>query len=496
VRNRDIGGLLIWTLPPAHSLELDISRSRQGNLYAGDTQNVNSNPAVVAMYGKETNVMERRNYALTHKGKYDFGTSLAYVQYTETDNRRLQEGLVGGTEGIFLNIANLPFVNNKLRDVTAHGELNLPLRGAVNQMLTVGVEWARQELEDPTSNTVPTTFGTIPGVSSTGRSPHAAAEILSLFAEDNIELAQSTLLTPGLRYDRHSRSGANWSPALNVTHFLSDRVTLKGGIAHAYKAPNLYQSNPNYLLFSLSNACATLAIGTTGCYLIGNADLKAETSVNKELGLQYRAGGFAAGITWFHNDYRDRIQAGTAPVGITTTGNRSIYQWTNIPKAVVQGLEGNLRVPLGRALDWVTNFTYMIESSNKTTGDYLSIIPEYTVNTVLDWRVTDQLGVLFSVMLYGEQRPMKFDFNGAPVTGTSANSVAPYGIANLAGHYRLSRNLRLTAGINNLFDKRQFRAGNAVSVRTTPVFGTSGGAGAATYNEPGRTFYLAATASF
>jgi ferric enterobactin receptor len=56
--------------------------------------------------------------------------------------------------------------------------------------------------------------------------------------------------------------------------------------------------------------------------------------------------------------------------------------------------------------------------------------------------------------------------------------------------------LKLTAGISNLFDKRQFRAGNAVSVSSTAVYGTSGGAGAATYNEPGRTLYMSVTSSF
>jgi len=370
VRNRDIGGQLTWKLSPSHSLEFDISHSRQGNRYAGDTQNVNSNATVETMYGKETNIVERRNYALTHKGKYDFGSSLAWVQFTETENTRLQEGLVGGTEGIFL-AGTPPFVTNRLEDVIVHGEITVPIRGRFNQMLTAGVEWVGSEFSDPTSNTQAMTWGTIPGVSNTGRSPNASAHIFSAFAENNIELSMTTILTPGLRYDKHSQSGENWSPALNITHMLNDRIALKGGIARTYKAPNLYQSNPNYLLYSANNGCQTAANGLTGCYLIGNADLKPETSVNKELGIDYKAGEFSAGITWFHNDYRDKIQAGTTPIGVTTNGLRNIYQWSNIPKAVVHGLEGNLRVPIDSTLDWTTNLTYMIESKNKTSGDYL-----------------------------------------------------------------------------------------------------------------------------
>ena len=277
---------------------------------------------------------------------------------------------------------------------------------------------------------------------------------------------------------------------------LTDTLTLKAGIARAYKAPNLYQSNPNYLLYSSGNGCNTVSNGTTGCYLLGNDDLDAETSINKELGIEYKIADVSAGITWFHNDYRDKIQAGTTPVGITTTNNRSIYQWTNIPKAVVEGIEGSLRFPLHRSLDWITNFTYMLQSKNKTTGDYLSIIPKYTVNSSLDWKINDAASALFSVTWYGKQEPMKYDYKGNAVTGSSANSVSPYAIASLSGNYAFSKSLKLTAGINNLFDKRLYREGNAVSASNAAIYGSSGGAGAATYNEPGRTYYVSLTTSF
>lgn len=496
VRNRDLGAHLGWNLLPGHTLELDVSHSRQGNIYTGDTQNIGSNAVVNAMMGQETNRMERQTYALTHKGKFDFGNSMSYLQYSETENSRIQEGLVGGTEGMFLT-GTPPFLTNTLQDVTAHSEVNVPIRGAMNQMLTVGVEWSGQKLNDPGSNTVATSFGSIPGLSSSGRSADSSAHTISMFVEDNIELSPQTILTPGLRYDKHSQSGANWSPALNLTHLLSNKVTLKAGVARAYKAPNLYQSNPNYLLYSSGNGCVVVSNGTTGCYLQGADNLAAETSVNKELGIEYKDDGFAAGLTWFRNDYHDKIQAGAAPSAISGGATpRSIYQWTNIPEAVAQGLEGSLRVPLTRTLDWINNLTYMLESKNKSTGDYLSIIPEYTINSSLDWRVNESVGMLFSLTLYGEQKPMKLDYKGNPATGTSANTVSPYAVAGLSANYTWSKNLKVTTGINNLFDKRQFRAGNAVSVSSTPVYGTSGGAGAATYNEPGRTFFLSMTGSF
>lgn len=495
VRNQDLSAQVSWKFLPDQTLDLDINYGRQGNIYTGDTQNVNTNTAVDPLRGKETNILTKRAYALTHKGKFDFGRTSSYLQYAETENARVQEGLVGGTEGIFLT-GTPNYLTSLLQDVTAHSEVNLPIRGTWNQMLTAGVEWTGQKLQDPSSNSQVNTFGNISGVSNSGRGADSSANIVSVFAEDNIEVTANTLLTPGIRFDNHTQSGANWSPSLNLTHMLGSNLTVKAGVARAYKAPNLFQNNPNYLLYSSGNGCQTVGNGTTGCFLLGNENLKAETSVNKELGIEYKDEGFSAGITWFHNDYRDKIQAGSTPIGISATGNRSIYQWTNVAAAVVQGLEGNVRLPVTKSLDWINNFTYMIESKNKDTGDYLSVIPEYTVNSALDWRVSGKLGLMFTATFYGEQKPMKYDYKGALVTGTSANSVSPYAIASFSGNYEINKGWKMSAGINNLFDKRQFRQGNSVSVTSTPVYGTTGGAGAATYNESGRTLYVSLTSSF
>lgn len=85
------------------------------------------------------------------------------------------------------------------------------------------------------------------------------ATMMALFVENNIELTPDWYLTPGLRLDHHDQFGANWSPSLNTSYKLTPDVTLKAGIACAFKAPNLYQSNPNYLYRSNGNGCAPTA---------------------------------------------------------------------------------------------------------------------------------------------------------------------------------------------------------------------------------------------
>ena len=67
------------------------------------------------------------------------------------------------------------------------------------------------------------------------------------------------------------------------------------------------------------------------CYVLGNPDLSPETSINKEIGIQYTGidNGINATLTYFHNDYRDKIQAGTEQAGTTqVSGNQTAgSQW-------------------------------------------------------------------------------------------------------------------------------------------------------------------------
>ncbi|BBT72110.1 MULTISPECIES: TonB-dependent siderophore receptor [Enterobacteriaceae] len=488
VENKNINGVVRWDFAPMQSLEFEAGYSRQGNLYAGDTQNTNTNDLVKENYGKETNRLYRNTYAITWNGGWDNGiTTSNWAQYEHTRNSRKGEGLAGGTEGIF---SSNQFSDIDLSDVMLHSEINIPFDFLVNQNLTLGSEWNQQRMKDKASNTQTFLGGDIPGYSSTDRSPYSQAEIFSLFAENNMELTDTTMLTPALRFDHHSIVGDNWSPSLNLSQGLWDDFTLKMGIARAYKAPSLYQTNPNYILYSKGQGCYA---SKSGCYLQGNDDLKAETSINKEIGLEFKRNGWLAGATWFRNDYRNKIEAGYSPVYTNGKGT-DLYKWENVPKAVVEGLEGTLNVPVSETVNWTNNITYMLQSKNKTTGDRLSIIPEYTLNSTLSWQIQQDLSVQSTFTWYGKQQPKKYNYKGQAVTGSETNEVSPYSIVGLSATWDVNKNVSLTGGVDNVFDKRHWRAGNA---QTTG--GTTGymyGAGAETYNESGRTWFMGINTRF
>lgn len=486
VRNRDIDATLSWRMDESQTLDLQAGFSRQGNIYTGDSMNNLSSSAPINAIrsnwiGRETNRMLRNTYAITHHGDWDFGTTLNYLQYERTRNNRLKEGLAGGPEGA---INGNEFGTIELENLTAHSEVSLPLSAGFEQVLTLGAEWNEQRMDDGVSD-----LAVVQNIGYTDAfKGEATMRTASLFVEDNIELRPGTILTPGLRFDHNSFSGSNWSPALNLSHRLDENFSLKAGIARAYKVPNLYQSNPSYALYSNGIGCwGTVGVG---CFLVGNDSLKAETSVNKELGLEFESGEYQASLTWFRNDYHDKVEAGRTPVANITAnimGNNrqvDVFQWSNVPRAVVEGFEGNLKMPLAERLSWNTNFTWMLQSKNKETGEPLSIIPEFTVNSTLDWQVSDPLSLQATVTWYGRQTPGKYDYKGNVLEGDARREISPYALVGIGGNYQIDKNWSVGAGISNLFDKRLYREGNARE------------AGAYTYNEPGRTFYASLSTSF
>lgn len=481
VTNKDINSVFSWKMTPQQILDFEAGYSRQGNIYAGDTQNSTSNAVTksLAQSGRETNRLYRQNYGLTHNGIWDWGQSRLGFYYEKTDNTRMNEGLSGG-EGRITN--DQTFTTNRLTSYRTSGEVNVPVIWLFEQTLTVGAEWNRDELNDPSSTSLTVKDSNIAGIpgSAANRSSKNKSEISALYVEDNIEPMAGTNIIPGLRFDYLSESGSNFSPSLNLSQELGEYVKVKAGIARAFKAPNLYQTSEGYLLYSKGNGCPK-DITSGGCYLVGNKNLDPEISINKEIGLEFTVDDYHASVTYFRNDYQNKIVAGDQIIGRSASG-AYVLQWQNGGKALIEGIEASMAVPLmPDRLNWNTNATYMIASEQKDTGNPLSIIPKYTVNTFLDWTITSALSANVNWTLYGKQKPRTHAESRSEETkGLSGKALGAYSLVGANVNYDINKNLRLNVGISNIFDKQIYRSAE----------------GANTYNEPGRAYYAGVTASF
>ena len=493
VRNKDIAGRLQWKISPAQTLILDSSYSRQGNIYNGDTQNSNPRSALVNSLadGKaETARLYRSAYSLTHDGAWEWGDTKNVISYERTVNSHLPEGLAGGPEGSY---TGLDFVQSRLKNLRFSSEANIPFKLGVDNVLTVGAEFTDSKLDDPASNTQGFTdqkkTDVFDGISAV-RGGKASQRNWAAYVEDNISLTDKTHLIPAIRFDHNSASGSNWSPALNFSHQIGENWLVKGGIARAYKAPNLYQTNPDFILYTRGQGCPLSATNKIRCYYMGNAALKPETSINKEIGLEFNKNGWQASATYFHNAYRNKIVIGENIIATSNIGNW-LLQWENTPKATISGIEGNLVIPLHDTLKWSNNFTYMHKSEDYQ-GNPLSLVPKHTINSTLSWTPNERFDANLTFTHYGRTKPRGVAINrlerdgnpGAGITPLTSEhnqtQVGSYGIWGINAGYNWNKRVAVRGGVSNLFNKKLYR--------TT--------AGAQTYNEHGRAFYGSLKVSF
>lgn len=493
VRNKDIAGRLQWKISPAQTLILDSSYSRQGNIYNGDTQNSNPRSALVnslADSKAETARLYRSAYSLTHDGAWEWGDTKNVISYERTINSHLPEGLAGGPEGSY---TGLDFVQSRLKNLRFSSEANIPFKLGVDNVLTVGAEFTDSKLDDPASNSQgfkdQGKTDAFNGISAT-RGGKASQRNWAAYVEDNISLTDKTHLIPAIRFDHNSDSGSNWSPALNFSHQIGENWLVKGGVARAYKAPNLYQTNPDFILYTRGQGCPIDAPNSVRCYYMGNGNLKPETSINKEIGLEFNKNGWQASATYFHNAYRNKIVIGDQLIATSNIGNW-LLQWENTPKATISGIEGNLVIPLHDTLKWSNNFTYMHKSEDYQ-GNPLSLVPKHTINSTLSWTPNERFDANLTFTHYGRTKPRgvavnRLEQNGNPRAGVAALSsehnqtqVGSYGIWGINAGYNWNKRVAVRGGISNLFDKKLYRTGN----------------GAQTYNEHGRAFYGSLKVSF
>lgn len=571
--NKDGDILLSWHPSASQTVSAGFTYGRQDNLYSGESayNNIQNGQIVIDgfkdprysqyggkqvyymgtdvsdLLGKTTNSTTRKAYSLSHDIRWDHASLRSFVQVEDTDIDRLVEGLAGGGAGSLLSSttsisqkALTSRTRSSLRSTTLKSEWSRPfaLLG-MSHFLTAGIEYQHSRLTDPESmsqslQNLKFSFN-VPGFDpDRARSPHSAASIWSVFLSDEIEPWAGALLTPAVRYDHHSLIESAISPSLNLQQQVGGGFTLHAGVGQTYKAPNLYQLNPDYLLYSNGNGCFHLQrrsysgqeqVYRSPCFLQGNDKLKPEASINLELGLAYQGERLSGTLTYFHNDYRNRIEAGTnrrhsentyTPDGLLDLLSIDIYRWVNVRKTLLEGLEGSVQWDITDTLQWNNAFSYMhrFETFDKDlsnayytaaientinegrASDLIAVLPKYTLVSNLSWQASPALMLSVTGSFYGKQKPAQLNEHnvgdGYFAQDLGRDDRQAYMILDFAASYDWSRYMTVSAGVKNMLDRRLYRLGNANSYNLASVRG----AGANTYNEPGRAFYMGLNARF
>jgi hemoglobin/transferrin/lactoferrin receptor protein len=288
--------------------------------------------------------------------------------------------------------------------------------------------------------------------------PRSVTDRIGLFAQDEIELAQRRLtLIPALRYDRfriapqsdsifattnpgRSVTGlddAAFSPKLGALLRVADGMTLSAQWASGFRAPPAADIN-----IGLSNLPA-------GYTVIPNPGLKPEHSRGLEFGMRSRFTNIEFTATAFDTRYTDLIVS-RAPLPCPAdprcvAGATGTFQSQNIARARIRGVEATALARLGAG--WSVQAAAAQASGTDTAQNR-------PLNSVEPARAT--VGLLFDRGTVSAAVHVTHGFAKTRIDTSAGALFAPpaYTAVDLTASFQLTKHVRLSLGVFNLFDQK------------------------------------------
>ncbi|MNQ10712.1 Colicin I receptor precursor [compost metagenome] len=387
-------GSLSWLLDEQQSIDLDIShreddRKARWNNFGTLVTNVQD--------------MDRTTFGLAHNGNWDSFNSRVRYYYEEvdlTDDSQIMTRLRG-------RVGEVEQDNH-----TLDGQISTTLG---NHLLTAGSELRRTTLSHN---------------QNLGKETEVDQQAVYLQDEFSLGALDVTL---GGRWDDHEVYGGEFSPRIYGIYNLTDNWVLKGGAGKAFKAPDITQSDDSYSVL----ACRGM------CQIVGNPDLKPETSVSYELGTLYQDQRLQAGIMFFNNEIEDMIVSDSWRAGYRP----AVMTYSNVNKARIQGYELQGRYAFSDTLAARANYTYS-DAEDRDTDKPLNYSPQHVANVGFDWQALPKLGLNLDYQYTGSQMLV------VPAKSASFESGA-YSTLSLGSQFQATKELTLKAGLNNLTNTKR-----------------------------------------
>jgi outer membrane receptor for ferrienterochelin and colicins len=233
---------------------------------------------------------------------------------------------------------------------------------------------------------------------------------------------------PGVRVSWNEQWGTHVTPRIASRVRLTESLTLRTSVGTGFRAPDFKEL---YMFFQ--NQSANYSV-------IGNTDLRPETSRNMTAGLEWVGDRAYARGQLYWNEFRDFIETRT----ITDPGSPPVFQYANIDNGSTRGaeLEGGIS---WRAVRMEGSLSYL-STENRATGQELLGRPEYGARLTM---IGNLLGTTASVSsVYTGKTPMQRDDATGTITG--------WRDAYLRTDLRLARpialGVELAVGVDNVFD--------------------------------------------
>nr|WP_249206492.1 TonB-dependent hemoglobin/transferrin/lactoferrin family receptor [Gluconobacter cerinus] len=298
-------------------------------------------------------------------------------------------------------------------------------------------------------------------------------------------------ITPGFRFDHYRRSpqdtpsytknaayegtpngasGSHYSPKVLVEARVLKNLTLYGQYSQAFRAPSATEM---YLTY-----------GGTGSYVsIGNQNLKPETSRGWEVGARYGDSKRGATVSFFDNYYHnfiDTITTTAAAAGIGGYYPFGVFEYVNRQHVRIYGVEARANWTFANYWQVWTSLAY---SDGQDTDEHVHL------NSVAPFRGI--VGVAYNREHWGANFSTTFAAarNKVQNMASNVNKTPGYALFDLTGWYspKFFPNLRVQAGMYNMFNKRYYNALDVPDSISVPK---------SYYTQPGRSFKVTTLINF
>ena len=270
--------------------------------------------------------------------------------------------------------------------------------------------------------------------------PLKKANIIGIYLQDQISVADQFFVTLGARFDHHSQSGSAATYRLAPAYLFSKTGTkLKATIGTGFKSPSLYQ------LYGPGTAWGP----------IGNENLEPEKSIGWDLGIEQQIlqGKLLLGATYFYNNYRNLISFDF------------LHGYINIGKAESKGTEISIEARLTNEIFFNASYT-KLEAKDKVKNSYLLRRPKDKVTANLSYSFFKKWSINLSFLYIGKRDDA--DFSTWPYPQVTLPS---YTLFNASASFDLSSHIQIFSRFDNILDKKY----EMILGYGTPSFSVYGG---------------------
>ncbi len=323
--------------------------------------------------------------------------------------------------------------------------------GSIRHQLAWGADASVTRQEGLRSGTVPTA----PDVFPTRAFPVTDFTLVGGYLSDRIEIADGRVqLYPAIRFDHFSlspkddpllptfaaakQSGSHLSPKIGAVVKLTPLLSLFANYAHGFKAPAPSQVNQFF-----ENLTSPFGAYRT----ITNSDLKPETSKTIEGGIRLTSEQIVASVTGFSGRFGNFISQEVIR-GTGSVADPIIYQYINLAKAKIEGVEGKLDLAAGNGLTGQLAISY-------AKGDSVRSGVSTPLATIDPFKLVVGIGYRDRADRFGGQLTLTHSAQKEE-SRAAVGSYRPdaFAILDLTGYAKVIDGLTLRAGIFNILDKK------------------------------------------